>query len=1197
MKRATVILMTVILSLSILLPKERPVVINDEARLMHDGREYAPSRVKQNNMVPAREDIIYSDDFEGEEIEWTYDAGWELTESDYNSPSHCFNSPNDAGTQNASWNLLSPIISLPQVGPDDIINFGFHLYTNQVDSDGDGDNFLEDYYSVSMMDPGELAWHASEFNAYDGMSYWCGKEEIDGYLDSWLQFLDTPPITIPSSGYELKAQMAWGLESPAGASVAGTCTDGWDAANIRISTDGGSTWDLLTGSDPYDFEYGYGWIWNDAEYDCGGDLDHLASGWGDQAPWHEVTFNLNSYAGEEVIIRFAFGSDPAYSTPDDPTLIGFRVDDISVENSTGNVLFADDADGESEMTASGAVWVDQFYDYWDDGSLGGGVRPGSLGWEEYLPGLPFNGNVFLDISEYAGKDVIFRIQSRYDDNDDGGQGLGLFIDDFKVYLPTSAAYAPPTGLTGVGGNGVCDISWNDMTASGTEDFIYDNDGFDGYSIFMNSGVGYAGETFEIVGPSLVNTIWIYNSANNTIPTQTEISGYGLFGSLYNTEPMYTEAVSLAETGWNEIDLSGHEWSFDGRFIIAYQISDVVNGELDITAVPSEHSMFRSSSSAWQTWLESSGSDLSDGEWGVRANITFEGVDVTYNVYRDQVQIMNGLTVNMYSDLDVENNVAYTYAVSATYSGGEESELSESITLTPEADTVYDLAYDDGTSEIGFNAGGGNFTAVRFTTVGNDDLIRIKWYQEGDGGAFYLKMWENSGGIPGDETYSTIVSGGTDGWNAREMMDEQITLSGTFWVGAKEFSSTKPFGLDMDSDSGNSYFQIGTGGWEPIANSGLSGNLMFRVSLDHPEGGTISLDVDNMADWNLVGLPVGVEDPNHMSVFPEAIDGTCYSFGNGYELQDDLVSGNGYWLRFTESGTTTINGEYLESVNVSLVTDWNLISGSSDMVSVDNIDDPDDLIIPGTVYGFGNGYEQTNDLYPGKGYWVRSSGTGNVNIGAGRSGKTTTPFVSNLDNANSINFNGAELYFGVNIPEENKLSFSLPPKPPAGGFDIRFSGDWKAVYDFGTIEIMNSSEIIAANYNVVDETIWILRDPLTGKEHFLSGSGEIQISGNSKALILSKSNKDDVPNNFVLHPAFPNPFNPFTQISYYVSKATHVEISVYDIAGRLAETLVSGLKDRGSHAIIWDASHQSSGVYFVKITANEFSDTQKVILTK
>ena len=1189
--------MTALVSWSILLPKERPAVNNDKARIMHDGREYSPNRVKQNSMVPTREDIIYSDDFEGEDIEWTYDDGWQLTESDYNSPSHSFNSPNDAGTQNASWNLLSPVISLPEVGPDDNINFGFHLYTNQVDSDGDGDNFLEDYYSVSMMDPSELAWHASDFNAWANLSYWCGKEDIDGYLDSWLQFLDSPPIAIPSSGYELTTMMAWGIESPEGASVAGTCTDGWDAANVRVSTDGGSTWDLLTGSDPYDFEYGYGWIWNDAEYDCGGDLEHLASGWGDQADWHEVTFNLDSYAGEEVIIRFAFGSDPAYCTPDDATLTGFRVDDILVSNSSGDVLFGDDADGESSMTASGAVWVDQFYDYWDDGSLGGGVRPGSLGWEEYLPGLPFNGNVFLDITEYGGKDVIFRIQSRYDDNDDGGQGLGLFIDDFKIYLPSSASYAPPTGLTGEGLDGSCELQWNDMTASGTEDFIYDNDGFSGYSIYMNSGYGYAGETFEIVGPSVVNTIWIYNSANNTLPTQTEISGYGLFGSLYNTEPIYTEAVSLSQAGWNEISLAGHEWSFDGRYIIAYQISDVVNGELDDTAVPSEHSMFRSSSSAWQTWLESSGSDLSDGEWGIRANITFDGVDATYNVYRDMAQISSGLTVSNYTDTDVMNNVPYTYAVSATYSDGEESALSESVTLTPEAQTVYELVWDDGTSEMGFNAGGGNYTAVRFTAVGNDDLIRIRWYQVGDGGAFYLKMWDDSGGLPGDETYSTIVSGGDDGWNAREMMDEQITLSGTFWVGAKEFSSTNPFGLDTNSDSENSYFQIGTGGWEPIANSGLSGNLMFRASLDHPEGGTISLDVDHMADWNLVGLPVSVEDPNHMSIFPDAIEGTLFSFGNGYELQDDLVSGNGYWLRFTESGSTTITGELLGSVSVSLVTDWNLISGPSDAVSFDNIDDPDGLIIPGTVYGFGNGYELTETLNPGFGYWVRSTGDGSVNIGAARSGKTTTPFAGKLDNANIISFNDAELYFGVDIPEENKLSYSLPPKPPAGSFDIRFTGDWKAVTDFGTIEIMNNSGMIHLHYEIKDQNTWSLINPNTGEEIILVDSGELQIDGNPHEFNLSRKSKEDVPNVFTLNPAFPNPFNPSTQISYFVPKESMIDISVYDISGRLIETLVNELKNYGPHSIMWNASSQASGVYFVRIKTDGFTNAQKVILTK
>ena len=55
-------------------------------------------------------------------------------------------------------------------------------------------------------------------------------------------------------------------------------------------------------------------------------------------------------------------------------------------------------------------------DYGDD------TRPGGLGWEEYLPGYPFNGNIFLDISEYGGKEVIFKFQSRYDNWD-----WGLFL--------------------------------------------------------------------------------------------------------------------------------------------------------------------------------------------------------------------------------------------------------------------------------------------------------------------------------------------------------------------------------------------------------------------------------------------------------------------------------------------------------------------------------------------------------------------------------------------------------------------------------------------------------------------------------------------------------------------------------------------------------------------------------------------------
>ena len=45
-------------------------------------------------------------------------------------------------------------------------------------------------------------------------------------------------------------------------------------------------------------------------------MHSLASGWSGEADWHEVIFDLGSYAGQDVIIRFAFGSDPAYSKTD-----------------------------------------------------------------------------------------------------------------------------------------------------------------------------------------------------------------------------------------------------------------------------------------------------------------------------------------------------------------------------------------------------------------------------------------------------------------------------------------------------------------------------------------------------------------------------------------------------------------------------------------------------------------------------------------------------------------------------------------------------------------------------------------------------------------------------------------------------------------------------------------------------------------
>ena len=255
--------------------------------------------------------IVWEEDFESGENGWSFDAGWELTESSYHSETHSALSPNTDANMNATFNLLSPTITLPEISPEEIINFGFWLNANLPDADGDGDDYLDDYYSISLLDLGALAWHSTDFNSgaigADGNNFWGGDEEIGGYLDSWIQYLDTPSISV-GSGASLSTKIFYAIEDPAGGQVAGTCTDGWDAANVRISTDGGVTWNLLEDPmQPYHFECGYGWIWNDAEYDTGGAFNHLSAGWGGDTGgrWKDFSADLSAYEGMEVKIRFA----------------------------------------------------------------------------------------------------------------------------------------------------------------------------------------------------------------------------------------------------------------------------------------------------------------------------------------------------------------------------------------------------------------------------------------------------------------------------------------------------------------------------------------------------------------------------------------------------------------------------------------------------------------------------------------------------------------------------------------------------------------------------------------------------------------------------------------------------------------------------------------------------------------------------
>lgn len=91
----------------------------------------------------------------------------------------------------------------------------------------------------------------------------------------------------------------------------------------------------------------------------------------------------------------------------------------------------------------------------------------------------------------------------------------------------------------------------------------------------------------------------------------------------------------------------------------------------------------------------------------------------------------------------------------------------------------------------------------------------------------------------------------------------------------------------------------------------------------------------------------------------------------------------------------------------------------------------------------------------------------------------------------------------------------------------------------------------------------------------------------------------IPAGFKLYDAYPNPFNPLTNIKYEISKSSFVSLKVYDILGRNVAILVDEFKEPGNYYSQFSISRfqLSSGVYFYQLKADDFIQTKKMLLTK
>jgi len=90
---------------------------------------------------------------------------------------------------------------------------------------------------------------------------------------------------------------------------------------------------------------------------------------------------------------------------------------------------------------------------------------------------------------------------------------------------------------------------------------------------------------------------------------------------------------------------------------------------------------------------------------------------------------------------------------------------------------------------------------------------------------------------------------------------------------------------------------------------------------------------------------------------------------------------------------------------------------------------------------------------------------------------------------------------------------------------------------------------------------------------------------------------DIPDEFALHQAYPNPFNAETIIRYDVKDNTHVVLQVFDILGRPVAVLVNEEHTPGRYEAVFNAGRLASGVYLYRIEMGEFQKVKSMLLIK
>lgn len=210
----------------------------------------------------------------------------------------------------------------------------------------------------------------------------------------------------------------------------------------------------------------------------------------------------------------------------------------------------------------------------------------------------------------------------------------------------------------------------------------------------------------------------------------------------------------------------------------------------------------------------------------------------------------------------------------------------------------------------------------------------------------------------------------------------------------------------------------------------------------------------------------------------------------------------------------------------------------------------------------------------------------------------------------------DLSVQLSAPDGQQITLINRPGVPASQFGCPGNGpeitlDDEAAESIETI-VFGDDELVSGTFRPDPDELSAFdsRDPegiwlLTVADNEFQDSGSILEWGfvfTLEKITALSANQPALPATTYLFPNYPNPFNPATVISYQLSAASDVELSIFDLLGRKVRTLVQQSLPAGTHTMRWDGRDAhgrplSSGIYICNLTAGDFRQSRKMILLR